>query len=57
MAAPFRAWVNNNPYTECNMLNGRRQLLEHVKSFYFANYSKNLTEQLDDSLRQKLAAY
>ena len=44
MANPFIVWVNNSPATECNMLNGRRQLLEHVKSFYFANYSKNLTE-------------
>jgi hypothetical protein len=46
LAAPFKAWVNNNPATECNIPNGRRhgQLLEHVKSFYFANYSKNPTE-------------
>ena len=32
------------PDTVCGRDNGRRQLLEHVKSFYFVNKNKDLTE-------------
>jgi hypothetical protein len=35
---------------ECNMLNGRRELIVHVKNFYVTNFSKDLT---DFQLKQK----
>jgi hypothetical protein len=35
------------------MLNGRRELIVHVKNFYAANFSKNLT---DPQLKQKISS-
>jgi hypothetical protein len=40
LEGPIIDWVHNNPDTICNMDNGRRQLLDHVKNFYVANFSK-----------------
>jgi hypothetical protein len=51
LAAPIKEWLRNNPMAGgCNMLNGRRELIVHVKNFYAANFSKNLT---DLQLKQK----
>jgi hypothetical protein len=44
LAAPIKEWLRNNPMAGgCNMLNGRRELVVHVKNFYAANFSKDPT--------------
>jgi hypothetical protein len=38
LEGPIIDWVHNNPDTECNLNNGRRGLIVHVKNFYAANF-------------------
>jgi hypothetical protein len=55
LAAPFKEWLRNNPMAgACNMLNGRRELIAHVKNFYVTNFSQDLT---DFQLKQKKNSY
>jgi hypothetical protein len=44
LEAPIKAWVDNNPGTECSKHNGRRQLFDHVKAFYRDNCKKDLKD-------------
>jgi hypothetical protein len=44
LAAPIIEWVRNNPGTECNMRNGKGDLLVHVKNFYAANSKPGKTD-------------
>jgi hypothetical protein len=45
LAAPIKEWLRNNSMAgEYNMLNGRRELIVHVKNFYVTNFSKDLTD-------------
>jgi hypothetical protein len=54
LEAPIRAWVDNNPGTECRRHNGRRQLFDHVKTFYWDNYKKDLKDQKVNAVVSKL---
>ena len=44
LEGPIKAWVDNNPGTECSKHNGRQQLFDHVKTFYRDNYKKDLQD-------------
>jgi hypothetical protein len=39
------------------MRNGRRQLLDHVKNFYLANFSKDLNDQKANAKVSNLLSY
>jgi hypothetical protein len=57
LEGPIIDWVHNNPDTECYMKNGRRQLLDHVKNFYLANFSKDLNDQKVNAKVSNLLSY
>ena len=57
LEGPIIDWVHNNPDTICNMDNGRRQLLDHVKNFYVANFSKDLDDPKLNSRLSDLLSY
>jgi hypothetical protein len=45
LARPIKEWLRNNPMAGgCNIGNGRRELIVHVKTFYVDNFGKDLSD-------------
>jgi hypothetical protein len=51
LEGPIKHWVLLHPSSQCNGLNGRRQLFDHVKSF-MAGLGKDLKDKWATGNRQ-----